>query len=423
MEPGEGVSRTEFVGLETPPVVKAEEAGKRIVLMAKRLGSIDTGSPLYYKGILAGEVLGYELGNDRESVFIHAFVKSPYDELVRGNTRFWNVSGIDFSMDAGGVDVRTESIHTILLGGISFETPSTLEPAQEDVSGLIFTLYDRHSEIEETSYTQKIHFVAFFDGSVRGLKIDAPVEFKGIKVGSVRDIRLEFDRRTTTFLIPVLIEIEPERIAQKGVEGKVSPYESLTLLVERGLRARLKMGSFLTGQLFVELDLHPGSPMRLIGESGRYPELPTLPASLDEITDSLSEFLAKLKKVPIDTIAADMQEILGAANKTINAPEVLNSLRRLESSLETFQKLTDKMDRSLLPKVDKAMATANTALSQLQATLVSINDSLSPDAPLHYGTIQMIGELSEMARSIRSLVDLLEQNPESFIFGKGGGAQ
>ena len=177
IEPGKGTAQRHFTGLEAPPVVKAEEAGRKIVLLSKKLGSIDIGSPLYYQGILAGEVLGYELGSDRKSVFVHAFVKAPYDKLIRGNTRFWNASGLDVTIGSDGVDVRTESILSLLFGGIAFETPDTLEPVEEELEGLIFTLHDSYESIHEESYTRKIRLVLFFDGSVRGLNIGAPVEF------------------------------------------------------------------------------------------------------------------------------------------------------------------------------------------------------------------------------------------------------
>ena len=243
-------------------MVKAEEAGKKIVLLAKKLGSIDIGSPIYYQGILTGEVLGYELGSDRKNVFVHAFVKAPYDKLIRGNTRFWNASGLDISISSDGVDVRTESVLSLLFGGIAFETPDTLEPVEQELEGLVFTLHDSYESIHEGSYTRKIRFVLFFDGSVRGLNIGAPVEFEGIKVGSVVNLHLEYDPRDASFKIPVVIEIELERVVVRGDGKAPPPSETLQILVSQGLRARLGTGSLLTGKLFVELLMRPDMPAR-----------------------------------------------------------------------------------------------------------------------------------------------------------------
>ena len=453
IEPGQGAPHRHFIGLDEAPVVKADVEGKKIVLLSKKLGSIGTGSPIYYQGILTGEVLGHELGNDRKSVFIHAFIKSPYDELVRSNTRFWNVSGVDISVGAEGINMRTESVQSILFGGIAFDTPNTLERAKEDVEGLVFTLYDSIDSIQEKAFTKKIIFILFFEGSVRGLNVDAPVEFKGIKVGSVVDIRLEFDSTDTSFRIPVLIEVEPERIIER-VEGKVtSPYKTLKKLVDRGLRARLQTGSLLTGQLFVELDMHPDTPVQLVYEGGSYPELPTIPASLEQMTTSVKNILAKLEELDLDKVVAEMLGILEGANKLINAPELIgtvkgtnkllnapelmktvkgvnklvnapelhSAVRDLKGSMKAFKSVLRKLDKRVEPltvNLDKAIVAGNQALEKAQHTLGLVDKVLKPDSPLQFRFIQLAEELAETARSIRTLVDLLERNPDSILFGK-----
>ncbi|MEQ8937310.1 MAG: MlaD family protein, partial [Gammaproteobacteria bacterium] len=212
IEPGPGAKQRHFIGLEKQPVVTAEEQGKKIVLLTQRLRSIDTGSPVYYQGLEAGEVLGYELANDSSNIYIYAFIKAPFHELIRGNTRFWNASGVDVSFGAEGFQVQTESLRSIMYGGIAFETPATLEPASTDIDNLVFTLHENYASISEIEYSRKIKFMIFFNSSVRGLSKNAPVEFKGIKVGKVLDVHLEFDPDNTSFRIPVLIEIEPQRI-------------------------------------------------------------------------------------------------------------------------------------------------------------------------------------------------------------------
>ncbi|MCP4041815.1 MAG: MCE family protein, partial [Gammaproteobacteria bacterium] len=418
---GQGASQRHFIGLEAPPVVKAEEAGKKIVLLAKKLGSIDTGSPIYYQGITAGEVLGYELGNDRKSVFIHAFIKSPYDEFVQGNSRFWNVSGVDISVGASGFDVRTESIQSLLFGGIAFDTPDALAQVKEDVEGLVFTLYDDLKSIQEQSFTRKVKFVLFFKGSVRGLAIGAPVEFRGIKVGSVVDVRLKFNRKDTSFLIPVVIEFEPERVIE-DVEGVTpTPYEFLKTLVDRGLRARLQTGNLLTGQLYVELDMHPDTPIRLVLEGGAFPELPTIQASMAEITASIKGVLAKLEKVDLEQIGAELLETLQGTNKLFNAPQLQDALDDLQGSLGLFRGFLDRLDRRVEPiavNVESAIGAGHQAFEKAQITLSLLDDVLQPDMPLQFSFIQMTEELAEMARSIRTLVDGLDRNPESVRFGK-----
>ncbi len=421
IEPGTGAPQRHFEGLESPPVVKAEEAGVRVTLVADRLGSLDTGSPIYYRGILAGEVLGHELGNDRKSVLVYGFVRAPFDQLVRSNSRFWNVSGVDVDVSSDGIAVRTESMQTVLFGGVAFETPDTPEPAKSDLAGVIFTLHEDRRSIDEKAFTQRLRFVLFFDGSVRGLSVGAPVEFKGIKVGEVVDIRLEFDPADTSFRIPVLVEIEPERVIARGEREGGDPYQILETLVGRGLRARLQTGSLLTGQLFVELDMHPGTAIRLVSAGTPYPELPTIPASLEEIERSVKSFLGKLEKVDLEAISVELLGTLEGANALVSSGEIKGAVSNLRASMANLRSLLGKLDRRVDPlaeNVTAAAAAGRDTLAKLRVTLGLADEVLKSDSPLHYRAVEMAEELTETARSIRALVDLLERNPNAVIFGK-----
>ena len=423
IEPGKGAEQSHFVGLEKQPVVTADEAGKKVVLITEKLRSIDTGSPIYYKGLLAGEVLGYELGNDRQSIYIHAFIKEPYDSLIKGNTRFWNVSGMDISLGADGLNVRTESLQSIVLGGIAFETQATLEQVNSDVENLIFTLYDDYSSIQERSYTKKIKFMMFFEGSVRGLSVGAPVDFNGIKVGSVLDIRLEFDRENAEFRIPVLIEIEPERIVGRGSQEIESPYVTINKLVEKGLRASLQIGSLLTGQLFVGFSMRPDTPINLSGGETPYPELPTISsADFGSIAQLAERFLNKLNRVDLDKLSLELIKTLEGTNRLFNGPEIKGALDDLQLSLQAFRGILQKIDGSSLQEtIDSGhvvMEKITETMGTFDETLLQVNRVLKPNSPLQYNIIKLTGELEETARSIRSLVDTLERHPQALIFGK-----
>jgi paraquat-inducible protein B len=476
VEPGQGNKQRHFEGLETPPIVKAEESGMRVTLLAKNLGSLDSGSPVYYRGIVAGEVLGYELGNDRKSVLVYAFVRAPFDQLVRSNSQFWNVSGVDVDVSSEGLFVRTESVESVIFGGLSFETPDTSEPTKAGLEGVIFTIYDNRESIDADVFTQRIRFVMFFDGSVRGLNIAAPVEFKGIKIGQVMDVRLEFDPADTSFRIPVLIEIEPQRVIALGSGSSLSPYEMLKTLVERGLRARLQTGNLLTGQLFVELDMHPDTAINLVNADGPYPELPTIPATLDELQRSVKKFLANLDNLDLASISTELVGALRGAKALVSSDALQATLIDLRASVSTLRSILDKVNkrvepladnvteaaaagrdalrgakalvssdalqatltdlrasvstlRSILDKVNKrvkpladnvteAAAAGRNALNKLQVTLDLMNKVLKSDSPLQYRAIEMVEELTETARSVRTFVDLLERNPDSVLFGK-----
>jgi paraquat-inducible protein B len=422
IEPGQGSPQRHFVGQEEKPVVTADEAGKKVTLMADKLGSVDTGSPVYYQGLLAGEILGHELANDRRSVYIYAFIKDPFDQLVRGNTRFWNVSGMEISMDADGFKVKTESIASMIFGGVAFETPESLERGSEDIDNLIFTLYENHDSILEHAFTKKVNFVLFFDGSVRGLSIGAPVEFKGIKIGSVLDIRLEYDNKNTSFSIPVLIAVEPERIIEHDTQQVDRTDETLQDMVKNGLRARLQTGSLITGQLFVELDMFPEAPVVMRGDgTSRYPELPTIEAAnFAAITKSVQDLVAKLDGIKFDKIGDELLGTLQGTNRIVNSPEVEGTVADLEQAMESLRSILKKVDSS---NIKEAIDAGHVALDKLGTTLTLTNRILKPNSPLQYNIIQLAGELEETARAIRALVETLERNPQSLIFGKEAGEE
>jgi paraquat-inducible protein B len=388
IEPGAGAPKLHFIGLEKQPVVKSDEQGKKITLVTQKLGSVDTGSPIYYQGLLAGEVLGYELGNDRKSTYVHTFIKDPFDQLIRGNTNFWNVSGINVSMGADGFKIQTESLQSMMFGGIAFETPETLEQATTDVDNLVFTLHESYESIKKHAYTKKIKFIMFFDSSIRGLNLGAPVEFKGIKVGTVLDVRLEFDSGSTSFRIPVLIEIEPQRIIERGNQEADQSHQALHRLVKRGLRARLQTGSLLTSQLFVELDMHPGSPINLSGSDTPYPELPTLPTSnFGAITQSAEDLLAKLNAVDIKEVTSVLIDTIQTANKTmhnadkaiesantlIGTPGIPEAIESVRIALKNFKNITQKVDDSNL--IASATKTFNSADKTINSADKAINNA------------------------------------------------
>ncbi|MGI9451265.1 MAG: intermembrane transport protein PqiB [Geminicoccaceae bacterium] len=209
VDPGEGEARKAFVGLEEPPLVSSEVAGREFVLRADTLGSVSRGSPIQYRGLEVGEILGHELDADGQGVTLHAFVEAPYDRLVTEQTRFWNISGIDFDMTADGVSLSTGSLQSLLIGGVAFDTPLTTTASPAADAGREFALYDSLKSITESAFTQTVPYLVHFDGSVRGLHIDAPVEFRGMKVGRVADVRLVYDTTNDSLAIPVVIEIEP----------------------------------------------------------------------------------------------------------------------------------------------------------------------------------------------------------------------
>ena len=416
IDPGPGSPQNHFVGLEEIPLITRDDAGTQITMVTNDLGSLAGGSPVYYQGLLAGEVLGYELGSDAKSIYVHAFIRDPYDQLVRGNSRFWNVSGLDVSLGADGFEVKTASVQALMFGGVSFETPSSLEPSSAEIDNLIFTLYPNHDVIEQEAYTRKLQFVMYFNSSVRGLNAGAPLEFKGIQIGSVLDVRLEFNSDDTSFRIPVLVEIEPDRIVDRTADPDSSALSMLQTLVDRGLRARLSTGSLLTGQLYVELNMYPGTEAVYLGDNNTmHPELPTIPGAFEAMTESIQNFVSKLDTVDVEEMGNDILGILDGTNELLNKEQSEAAVTDLQASMRSLKNILQNVESA---GVDETIQSANTVLINLNQTLTMLDGVLTPNSPLQYNIIQVTSELEETARALRALVEMLERQPQAIIFGR-----
>ena len=206
----EGKHSRRFVGLEEPPVITAEVPGRFFELRSTGAGAVSVGSPVFFRRIEVGRVVSSQLDPSDDFVTTRIFVKAPFDQRVHDGTRFWNASGIDASLSASGVKINTESLISILIGGIAFDTPEH-ETHVMAAENSVFPLYESRAASEARHYSKSVAYLLYFDDSVRGLTVGAPVEFRGIQVGQVTDVTLEFDPTLERFRIPVTIEIQPER--------------------------------------------------------------------------------------------------------------------------------------------------------------------------------------------------------------------
>jgi len=423
MDPsGQGAEAREFIGLEIPPLVRSDSRGKKFDLKAESLGSFSYGAPIYYRGFKAGQVLGFELEDDKKTVAVHIFINEPYDDLVYDHSRFWNVSGFRVSVDANGMELRTESLESVLQGGIAFETPATLETGEPAKEGTTFALFKDEQAMAAASFIQKERVIAYFDGSVRGLSVGAPVEFRGIKVGSVVDVKLEFDRNAMTFRIPVLIELETGRVTVIGQRFE-NPKEAIQALIDMGMRARLETGSLLTGQLFVSLDLHPDTPAKLVSADNRYPELPTIPSTMEEITSSVTGVLDRIAALPLENLVAEMRGAVDKADALLSSSEAQQAFGNLSGTLEKAEALMQTLDEEVGPLVSSLRATseaAGRAMAQAESTMASAESLTGNQSQLRHDLNTLFAEMTRTARSFRILADYLEAHPDALIRGKAG---
>ncbi|HYC21874.1 MAG TPA: MlaD family protein [Candidatus Bathyarchaeia archaeon] len=406
VRPGPGAAKRTFDGLKQPPIIELAIPGKTFRLHAKRLGSISSGSPVYFRGIPVGEVVGYALDGDGNGVTISVFVASPHDVLVRNRSRFWNASGVDLSLGASGLKVRTESLASIVEGGVAFDTPVDATSAEPSADGAEFPLYPSYEGVEEAQYTEKLPALLYFEGSVAGLEPGAPVLLRGITVGVVRGVRLEIDAKTSTIRIPVIVDLEPQRVTILGGDPQASPEQKVKRLVERGLRAQLGAGNLLTGALVVNLDFFPNEPPAQVTVEDGYPVIPTVPSQVEQIVNKATIFIDQLAKAPVAELVTDLRNAIQEADKVLSS-------KGLHQGVEGL--------RDVGPLIDSLKQTSETArgtLAQAETTLKTADGTIGPDSVLRYDLARMIKELTDTARSLRILADYLENNPNALIFGK-----
>jgi paraquat-inducible protein B len=403
-EPGKATrEREDFVGLETPPVITSGLPGRGFLLRAEDLGSLDINSPVYFRGVLAGRVVSTELPPDGREVRVGIFVDAPFDRFVNAGTRFWNASGAEFALDASGVRVQIESLLTVLLGGISFESPpgDALRPPAE--ANAEFALFDNRAKALMPREAVIETFVVKFTQSVRGLQVGSAVDFRGIVVGEVKRIDLEFDPKEVRFLTAVEIDVYPERLRSRyrdpsrAALPNLTPPQRIQRFVERGFRAQLKSANLLTGQLYITLDFFPKAPKATMDLAHKPPEIPSVSGGLGELQESVSNIVARLEKVPFDKLGEDARRSLAA----------------LEAALKRMDALMAQVSAEITPEMKATLVEARKTMEAAGSTLAS-------DSPLQGNLAEMLDEVRRAAASVRALTDYLERHPESLIRGKRG---
>src|SRR5436309_2060878 len=387
--------RKEFEGREVAPIITGDVPGHQFVLRGQDLGSHDVGTPVFVRRVQVGRVVAHELNRDGSGVTLKIFVEAPHDRYVNPNTRFWDQSGIDITADATGVKINTASLVSIMLGGIAFETPANSPVALQADEDTIFILYPDRAQAMKRPDTEVVPFTANFTGSLRGLSVGAPLDFSGVPIGEVRSIGVELDDASKTIHFPVELAVYPERLRSMNRVSLAKPTPAerkarMDGLVEAGLRAQLRTGSLLTGQLFVAFDFFPNAPKAKIDWTKTPPEIPTEPSGLQELQIMLAGLSKKLEKVPFDKIGADLQQMLQSASS-----------------------LVKRLDTEVAPE-------ARATLAEARKTLGIAERSLKSDAPLQQDAREALREVGRAAQAMRVLADYLERHPEALIRGKKG---
>ena len=386
------VSERHFVALETPPLT-GDVPGRVFMLKTTELGSLGAGTPIYFRQLPAGQVVSYELDKEGGMLNVKIFVQSPYDHFVTTDTRFWMASGVDLSLTAAGLHVQTESVLSILAGGVAFENPPADAPQTPAAADTAFTLFDdRASAFQPPPYDPQ-YYLLVFKQSVRGLSLGAPVELGGISIGEVTQISPQFDAKSMEFSVPVTIRIDPIRYGvrflgdDEGEDPVQRRHKVMDALVTRGLRGQLKMGNLLSGALLVSLSILPDEPPQSLDWSQKIVQLPTASGKVEAIEDSVASLLKNLDKT-------------------------VTSTRGTLTNVD-----------GLIVNLDKTLGATRGTLTNADSLLNNAGTMIAPDSALNAELNLLLQQGGDAARALRVLADYLERHPEALIHGKAGEAK
>jgi paraquat-inducible protein B len=411
-----------FRGLKEPPVVVDLSKGVRLRLEAKDRGSIQVGSPVYYRKLKAGSVIGYGLSEDGKFVYIDVFIKEPFSKLIVKRTKFWESSGIRADIGSEGVEIETESLTSILAGGISFGNFSnsasdfiSSEKREKVKSGTHFILYRDKKSAKRVKYTKELYFWVHFQGSIRGLKVGAPVEFRGVKIGEVINFFLIGERKNADFKIPVLIKIEPERFSIVGEKDNNSSsgmdMDVLKRLVSKGLRAQLQTMSLLTGELFVNLDFHKNiEDENLTRENGLY-VLPTVPAIIETLKSDIQTVLDRLSSIPFKEIGQKLEESIELINRQI-IPNISQVAKDTSGLIKESNATIVNIKSDTIPKLNSLISKLDSSVDEAK------RGYLDRGSRFNTKMIRLLDEVTKTTKSIKSLMDYLQRHPDAILKGK-----
>jgi paraquat-inducible protein B len=395
------VRRDHFVGLEVPPIVTSDVPGREFVLHASDLGSLGIGSSVFFRHIPAGQVVGYALDPGGTGVTIKIFINAPFDIYVTDATRFWQASGVDMSITSEGVKLRTESLTSILEGGVAFQALAGVT-APRAAADTAFALYEDQDRALRPTESEIDAFVMYFGGNLRGLSAGAPVELQGIIVGEVKSVDVVYDPRAGALAFPVVVDLYPQRLRGRRQQhaDESGSREMIDKLVAHGLRAEIKTGNLLTGQQFISLDMHRDAPREQVAWTAQPAVFPTISSGLDDLQESVGNIAKKLSKVPFDQLSF----------------RLMNAMASLEQTLKSTEHLVQNIDTNLAPQVQATLAEA-------QAALKNAKELLDQDAPQENDLGSALMQVSRAAKSLSALADYLQRHPESLLRGKPAGSQ
>jgi paraquat-inducible protein B len=420
-----GKSQREFVGREDPPVLGTYVPGRTFLLKSKRIGSVSVGSPIFFRDLNVGEVLGWDIADMAEYVTIHAFVRAPYDSYVNEETRFWNASGLSVKLAGAGVEVQMESLKALLLGGVAFETPAADVHMAETSENHVFPLFADREAANAAAYTRRIPVISYFPGSVSGLAPGSAVTMHGLQVGQVTDVRLTYDAAKDAVLAPVRYELEPERVIGVGKRVFNTDAESMDVLLKKGLRASLQSANLITGQQNVALEFDTdASPTEVTMDGPDYVVPATEGGGFAGLTASATELLNKVNTMPFDQIGKELEGILKSVNDVTQGPQMKKALTELSAMIASAQNMVQSLNSGLSPaakQLPEMTAGLQKTLANANKLLLSLDSGYGDNTKFNRDLERLLVQANDSLRSLSALADLLARHPEALVKGRPAG--
>jgi len=397
--------------LSNPPIASADAAGIRIKLNAADSSGLSIGDPVLYRGYEVGTVELSEFDLAERRTRYQLFIRQPFDAMVTENIRFWRSSGLSLDLSAEGLKVNIGSAATLLSGGVSFDLMDGWPQGQPAADGTVFQLFADKQSIQDGMYNQYVEYLVFFDESVRGLKAGAPVEYRGVRVGTVASVPFFFsmERPFEVSLnqgIPVLIRIESGRLYENLSLAQLR--SELDQAVEQGLHAILKTGNLLTGGLFIDLDINPDWQQEerhqaLFAEQQRlslaagYPGLPSARSGFSNIEQKILLALDKINQLPLAEVLQQGQQTLAATDQLVQQSQLL---------------LNDVQHFMQQPALQQLPQNLQASLAEMQTMM----QGLSPGSAAYNQVNQNLQSLDQVLRDVQPLLKLLNQQSNALIF-------
>lgn len=385
----------DFTVLQNPPATSQGKAGVSVTLTSSSANTLNAGDPVVYQGQTVGQVETATFSAAHRRMLYHVFVKAPYSQVITATTQFWLRSGIDVHIGADGLSVRAGSLQTILAGGLTFGQPEGVEPGQPVDNNTEFKLYPTQTAAQQDRFDWQIRYVLLLPDSVRGLTAGAPVLYRGIRLGTVKQVPyftgdLDYSK-LDGFRVPVLIAIEPQRISDWLGWSEDQWRGNMDRLFQHGLRATIESANLLTGAMLISLHFMPDQTDYTARSVGGYPVFPSAPGTISNIQQQITALLQKFNDLQLDDIVATMQQTLTAINTTTQS---LNSLIKADDT----KKLTHELA---------------TTLGDLQQTLAAYQQG----APVYEQLGESLQHLNRILRSLEPLMKTLSKKPNALIFG------